>query len=449
MQKKFILNKENNLFEVFEFFCLLLLSLDLSLNLVPLSVYFLIFVLLAYKSSRVEMSFILVFFPGMMIVETLYGMGYGIFLLLLITGVMIISNEVWKQRFKIILSIIPLFIVLAGFIITYIYAPKGRYSAEKMFYLISNGIVSFLYFAIFIKSGKFNNLRFALFLSFIYIFLAKVGIQNSILHSPLNFYDFGFIRYSLLESQDSKGYMDYNGFGNLALFSVIFLLASDKKINWLYSCLIVFSFYLALLAGARQMIYGIIVILIIHLISNIKSWKPGQVIFYAIFSVLIITILESKNIPFLSDFLLSKDVVETAGGRSEFYERAISLFKEKPFLGNGMGGFTPNGENRIYPHNIILEIMAEGGIFMFALIFLSCYVAKQRSSFRFGAKTENGTLYLYLLLGFGVKSFSSSDLEDNIALISCLMAIGIFERVYFHQDCCVSVTQPPKESLPC
>jgi O-antigen ligase len=402
-------------------------------------------VFLVFKSSKIEMSFILIFFPGIMIVQVIYSTGYGILLLLLFTGIILILEDVWKQRYKIIMSFIPLFIVLAGFVVTYIYAPKGRYSAEKTIFIIINGIAYFLFFASYIKSDKFNNLRFALFLNFIFIFLTKFGIQNYVLYSPMNFYDFGFIRYGLSVSKDSTiGFADYNSFGSLALFSVIFLLASVKKLNRLYSYLIFFSFYLALLAGARQVIYGIIAIFFIHLISNIKSGKSGQVIFYVIFSILLITILESTDIPFLSDYLLNKDVIETAGGRSEGYKEAIRIFKEKPFLGNGIGGFARNGEIMEYPHNIILEIMAEGGIFIFTLIFFAFYIAKQRSNYRLGLKTENGTLYLLLILGFAIKAFSSGDLQANFALISALLAIGIFEKVYPQIDCDISINSPPR-----
>jgi O-antigen ligase len=391
------------------------------------------------------MSFILIFFPGIMIVEVIYRMGYDTLLLLLFTGIMLILKDIWKWRYKIILSLVPLFIVFTGFLVTYIYAPKGRYSAEKILLLILNGVAYFLFFAAYIKSDKFNNLRFALFLNFIFIFLAKIGIQNNIIPGPMNFYDFGFIRYGLPESTNSTiSFTGYHEFGSLSLFSIIFLLASIKKFNWFHPFLIILCFYLSLLAGARQMIYGIVAVLFIYFISNLKSLKSGQVIFFVIFSILLITIFERSNIPFISDYLLNKDIVETVGGRSEGYEEAIRIFNEKPFLGNGIGGFAHNGEYRSYPHNILLEIMAEGGIFMLTLIFFTFYIAKKRSNYRMLDQTENGTLYLLLILGFAVKAFSSSDLIQNIALISALLAISIFEKVYTRVDCDISISNPHK-----
>jgi len=343
---------------------------------------------------------------------------------------MLILKDIYHLRHEIIRASIPLLIIFTGFLITYIYAPKGYYAAYKIILLILNGFVYFLFFISFTKSNKFNNLRLALFLIFIYIFLVKCAIQNNVIPSPVNIYDFGFIRYGLSKSIDSNvSFTHYHQFGAIGLFSVIFILSSIKKINWFYSFLIIFCAYLSLLAGARQMIYGIVGVIFIYFIINYKSYISGQIIFYVFFAVSLIIIFESTNIPFISDFLINKDVTETLGGRMGAYEQAIRIFQEKPFWGNGIGGFAFHGENRSYPHNIILEIMAEGGIFMLILIFLTLYIVKARSDYRLGNQTENGTLYLLIIVGFAVRSFSSSDLTENIALISALCAISVFKKV--------------------
>lgn len=445
MELKLNIQKEDKLFIKFEILCLILLAADLFLNVVPLPIYLLILALYVYKSSRVELSFILIFFPGMMIIDVIYRGGYDVLLLLLFTGIVLILKDLRKYQFEISDSLFPLLIVFAGFLCTYLYSPKGYYSNTKIILIILNGFAYFLFFIAYVKSDKFNNFQFSLFLNFIFIFLAKLGIQRNIIHSPGSFLDFGFIRYGLdaLASDGSTiSFTGYHQFGALALFSLIFLLASTRKLNFLHSIVVIFCLYLCLLSGARQMIYGIVAVFIIYLISNMKSVLSGQVMFYIILFLSLVTIINSTDIPFFSDLLVNKDVVETAGGRKEGYETAIKMFKEMPLLGNGVGGFVPGGEARGYPHNIILEIMAEGGLFMFIIIFFSFYLARKRSSYKWMNLTVNGSLYVLLIVGFAVRAFSSSDLIENIALISALLAVSAFESKQSNVTSNISICIP-------
>jgi len=64
--------------------------------------------------------------------------------------------------------------------------------------------------------------------------------------------------------------------------------------------------------------------------------------------------------------------------RVEAYKLSWQMFIEKPLTGYGFGSF--NGYNNIewttiqkYPHNIILEILSELGIFGLSLFLLLCY----------------------------------------------------------------------------
>ena len=54
---------------------------------------------------------------------------------------------------------------------------------------------------------------------------------------------------------------------------------------------------------------------------------------------------------------------DLSNGRTNIYSSAFSDFLKSPIWGNGIGYF-PSAHNIIYPHNIILQVLAEGGILL-------------------------------------------------------------------------------------
>lgn len=54
---------------------------------------------------------------------------------------------------------------------------------------------------------------------------------------------------------------------------------------------------------------------------------------------------------------------DISNGRVALYSRGIQLFKEKPFFGQGPMGFLLKSGFDIYPHNILIELLSDYGLF--------------------------------------------------------------------------------------
>ncbi len=427
-----IQNKEISAIEKFELFWLLVLTCDLFMNYLPSVVYYLTLILLIIRSSRIELSFILIFFPGIMFIDALNNSlfdGNKALLILLFLGIIIIFTDIWCLRSEIFQCLLPLLVILLGFLITYIYAPKGYYSGYKIVAVITRGFANFLFFIVFIRTKNFNNIRFSLLLLFLFIFFLKIAYTIGVVSIPGNILDIGFIRRNLDETLYlGFVYPSYHQFGALPMFAIIFFLAGIKRLNWLSIFIIIICLYFGFLSGARQMIFGIILVLTIFII---KYWRKNLAILipsvFLMFTLITLTTTEIK-VPFISDFLINEEVIKD-DGRFDLYKEAISIFEKEPLLGAGIGGFDPTGTSRNYPHNILLEVLAEGGLFMFSLIIFTIYFVKKRSEYKWWSSTVNGTIFLFLIIGFTIRAFSSSDLIENIALISALIAIGIYRTM--------------------
>ncbi len=416
---------------------LLVLTIDIFFNFLSPILYFFTLFLLIRNSSKIEISFLLIFFPGKMFMYIFdqFIVGYSALLLLLSTGLFLIYKDLKDLRSEITRAIIPLLVILTGFLITYYYAPKGYYSGYKIIAVITNGIAYFLFFVALIRTDKFNNIRFSMFLLFLFVFFVKMEYIKGVLFTPHGILDFGFIRRNANDNLDlGISFSGYHEFGALALYAVIFLFSWTKRLKPFHVIMMILGIYFGFLSGARQMIFGLILILCIYLF---RYYRRNLVLFVPtimlIFGLGTITIGEI-DVPFLSDILLNRLSYEDALGRGNLYSDAIEIFKDNPLMGAGIGGFSFGGELRSYPHNILLEVLAEGGLFMLCVIIVSIYFAKTRSNFSWWDQTENGTVFLFLVFGFTIRAFSSSDLIENIALLSALVSTGIFTSIQEYDE---------------
>ena len=70
---------------------------------------------------------------------------------------------------------------------------------------------------------------------------------------------------------------------------------------------------------------------------------------------------------------------ESVSTRYHLYSQAINMFSENILLGNGLGSFgiyVTGFDVKLYPHNILLELLSEAGIisvFIFSIFILSMF----------------------------------------------------------------------------
>ncbi|MDD5465390.1 MAG: O-antigen ligase family protein [Candidatus Omnitrophica bacterium] len=137
------------------------------------------------------------------------------------------------------------------------------------------------------------------------------------------------------------------------------------------------------------------------------SRKPVIIFTILIFMGILLFIPESQEILF-SIFQFGGDA-----DRFKYWQAAISMFKENPFLGKGVGTFMANFSKYLpnlvisYAHNCFLQILAESGIFsLIAFLLFICSV-------------------LYL----GIKKFLST--RDPILLGGVCGLIGFLVHSFF------------------
>lgn len=124
--------------------------------------------------------------------------------------------------------------------------------------------------------------------------------------------------------------------------------------------------------------------------------------------------------------LFSRDLLEkdkNVIGRIEIQKKAIRVWKNNPIFGTGLGGFAPKNE-RLYPHNLVIELLCEGGIVGFGLwlaMMIIIWVKFTRNSiikvlflqsviYTF-VSGDFGSNFEYMLLGLPSIAYGDIDIE--------------------------------------
>ncbi|MEW6506314.1 MAG: O-antigen ligase family protein [Bacteroidota bacterium] len=189
----------------------------------------------------------------------------------------------------------------------------------------------------------------------------------------------------------------YGRFAGLTVLISLLILSNEKeRIKILFFTLISVLIFSSLLSsGFRGGIIGVVLsIIIYYLIISLKEkcYRKNIMIILItgliLFTSIIISISYSKNAGRFSG--LFELIVEgrtedgTINSRIEAYRIGLKMFFENPFFGAGFGAFnTNNYESTIgtilkYPHNILIELACELGIFGLAFFILFVRAVMQR-----------------------------------------------------------------------
>jgi len=162
------------------------------------------------------------------------------------------------------------------------------------------------------------------------------------------------------------------------------------------------SFWVVVVSGSRGPVAAFIIAVIVAnvIIIFFKGFPINKlkstVMTGGFFVVLIILLFAGSKI--MPDRMqVRKDPVKLQQdknfiGRITYLNRAYSLFSESPLYGKGVGGFSSG--SRDYPHNLVMEIIVEGGIVLMVL-FIGIIVNILRK-IRLNSKHVMGKLILFL-----------------------------------------------------
>ncbi|MCL1067037.1 O-antigen ligase family protein [Shewanella olleyana] len=122
---------------------------------------------------------------------------------------------------------------------------------------------------------------------------------------------------------------------------------------------------------------------------------------------------------------LNDDMGNSITARADYFNIALEMFFEKPMLGHGFGSFSiyvTGVDGRLYPHNIILELLAETGLIGLILFisFITIFITSANQKISFYVILVFFTLNL-------MKSYSYEDLRAFLGVLA-ILAYGIRDK---------------------
>jgi len=171
-----------------------------------------------------------------------------------------------------------------------------------------------------------------------------------------------------------------------------------SNVDRLLAVLTAIYFAIMVMYGRRGPVLVIFVAILIILIkpatmSRNITLRQTIVVFIAIVSTTLIVVNIEETLLFTSN-LLNRMGLETTSltrtlelatsrygadaGRSELLPEAVSLFLKSPIYGNGIGSFfyvNSGGHVMTYPHNLILQLLTDGGIVLAMLVIIPIIMA--------------------------------------------------------------------------
>jgi O-antigen ligase len=270
------------------------------------------------------------------------------------------------------------------------------YAINKIILVTLKGIFPALFISIWILYCKNNRLIEKINMAFIWFGLSQsFFIVQSLLDGPINY------RMTVL------GLNPIWVARELGVGIVAALLFFEKR--WFkYPIIITLGWGIYLTRSRGPFLSLLIVAILIYSFNLIKSRKYRQlapiIIILMIFSVFVLFGFNMDDY-FLrgeSSFLESNNI----RARLQLYFAAWDDFTSSPVLGKGVGSFYYNGHT--YPHNIIIELLAETGI-VGLVIFI--FALKPKNLIRF-----NNAFTFFFIFSL-ITTMFSGDLEKNAYLI--------------------------------
>lgn len=386
----------------------------------------LIFIILLLLSTEKHTSgFFLLLFGGVIggLFRSLYPSLpiYGSFLNLI--GLILIGDMLLPLIRKQKNSILFLFIVFSIFFSTYLYAVHTNESSQKIINIVNNGILFFIAYYTLDQSRSFSHEHIAVLLILVSILLFSYAEAKYNLH-PSSLLDFNWLRVGL----NSEFYrtqeillVEYQEIGMDLTYAMAFVLGCKKlPKNWLIY--MVMGVYLILMSGARQALLGFIVIFFVRmtLMSEKKSYR--KILIYGVALLLLfgfISLLKNMDIDIVNSTLEEGD-----SERFIIWTLAFNLFINNPIWGVGLGGFPLYAIDYPWPHNFILEILCECGLYggITLLVVTTLYLSRNKITLMH--ITSNNMFYFLYVFAFFVRVMVSGDLTLSIGLFSAIFAIA-------------------------
>ena len=324
------------------------------------------------------------------------------YLLMAISLFLIIINK--KTLKKTVTTVTPIIVFFFLFFILFLFSNFIRLGWDKEFiqrvlYFAIFGVVSCFCIKIVLNSEEGLKTR--------KIVVGMLGIYAIL---SLFIMDINFWTYNVAERMAISYYMLPLYVGILLEFFMDKKRSVKKYILKYVLYLIIFFPYFDFFMKyiSRGVVLALMCCFIICLLCNQKKKRKMQMLIVLLVIIVILmvfaldilkavqSILKSVNISF---YAIDKTVRlleegNLGDGRDTLYGNALDGIKEHPILGNGIGQYKTNYGT--YPHNLLLQLWYEGGIFY--LLICSIPILYAISRVIFSDKIEWEIKYLYILV---------------------------------------------------
>lgn len=324
------------------------------------------------------------------------------------------------------ISIEYMLMVIIIFLCSYIYATKTPFATSKMIGIVMNGFLLLPAYLAISSSSTINNKNLYLLLtitsiSYIAFLMTQFNMSGSIT-------DFSWLRRSFeaycYANKDDK-LISYQEIGMTSLYGFAFLLchkdALSNKTLLLYAFVI--SFFVILISGARQSLLGLFVIVFLKFtfFNDLRAIKKS--IYILITSLILIVmgifVLESGV------ETVSKMNESGIGDREFIYLESVRIFNENLIFGVGLGGFGLHTNLPFpWPHNMILEILCETGIFGALMLLLIIVFFWIRNKNYILYISNSGISYYLLVFVLLIRVMVSSHLAESVEVFSAIFVIS-------------------------
>lgn len=207
--------------------------------------------------------------------------------------------------------------------------------------------------------------------------------------------------------------LSYHYPGFIALVASYIALRAHSVSDRGVQMILFFAFAVVILSGARQML---LILIVLSFTSFYKRYKVMMIIFV----VMIIPVGFWEYRSLIEDFFYATSVnsLVEQSGRLVHFGQGIGYFLENPIVGSGFE-FKSYGIGTKWPHNILIEILAEMGLFGLLLIIVYMVYLYIQRPYR-NLKTKSSYLIIILVL----RSFVSGSISTNIVVLLLPYFIG-------------------------
>lgn len=280
------------------------------------------------------------------------------------------------------LYIVAFILILTVFISTSLYSPSLIYVKSKLFFTYT--IPPAMFFSGMIASRQ-NTSKTLLYAA------SGISLVSSVLFQVNNSAGYKEV---FGDSADALTYQNisYLYAGTAAIVFSHLMSATDRLKKTIMSVLVVYLLLLIVNSGGRGgLLFAAVSITAAMIVAEGRPINKlvvglgvvlivGGVVFYDFFMSLIAKALASGELPFTFE-RIAKKILGIGSSFSEYGVitrrflrfQAFHVWLENPLLGVGWGGFPIvagiRDESGHYPHNIILELLAETGLFGFFIFF--------------------------------------------------------------------------------